>query len=117
MSKIVIEVSDYKDLTGTISVIQKITKKGISEIKNNITAHRPVYEGALFYNDHDEVADKLIALVRDLAKINTQVAVYELDEDDDASDLSKYEDSLISPMIMLNIIQKHDDEIERQQSL
>lgn len=117
MSKIVIEIENYKDLVKTIAKVKDVTKEGVASVKSNITNHKPVYEGKLFYNDHDEISNDLISLVKGLGSIETQIGIYEVDEDENIENFEDFEDSKITPAELLNILQKHDDEIIRQQNL
>ncbi|WP_144264093.1 hypothetical protein [Filimonas lacunae] len=115
MSKIAIEIIGYVDLPGTISVIKKVTGKGIAEIKHCIEVQLPVWEAILFYNNHNEVATGLADIVKKLPAIGTQLAMYELEESDDATNLTRYQDCIITGEMLMNMLAMHNDEIDRQQ--
>jgi len=113
MSKIVVKVEDVTRLADVIPAIRKITGLGISDVKQRIESGRPLVEYALFYNDHDEIAERLRELMAELPRHGAKLRLFELEEGEEFESMpnaSKYE---ISPEAMENILLSHERGLER----
>jgi hypothetical protein len=114
MSKIVVKVENVTRLGDVMPAIRKITGLGISDAKQRIESGRPLVEYALFYNDHDEIAQRLRELMTELPKAGVKLRLFELDEGEEFESMpnaSKYE---ISSDVLENILLRHERELERQ---
>jgi hypothetical protein len=114
MSKIVVKVENVTQLGDVMPAIRKITGLGISEAKQRIESGRPLVEYLLYYNDHDEIAQRLRELMTVLPRSGARIRLFELDEGDEFEslpDASAYE---ISSDVLENILLRHESELERQ---
>ncbi len=113
MSKIVVKVENVTRLGDVMPAIRKITGLGISDAKQRIESGRPLVEYLLFYNDHDEIAQRLRELMTVLPRSGVRLRLFELDEGEEFESMpnaSKYE---ISSDTLENILLTHERGIER----
>lgn len=115
MSKIIVEITGYTDMVKTIGAIIKVSRAGLAAVKRSIENKTPVYQATLFCNDHDDVSDALISLIKNLNSAKAQFRLYEVEEGEIVEAFAGYQNCIISPIELLNILQRHDEEIERQQ--
>lgn len=114
ISKIVVKVENVTRLVDVMPAIRKITGLGISEAKQRIESGQPLVEYALFYNDHDEIADRLRELMTELPRHGAKLRLFELKEEEEFESMpnaSKYE---ISSDNLENILLMHERGLERQ---
>lgn len=102
MSKIAITINQRVPAPIIIS-IAKTLKITIGEVKQRISQDRPIYEGTLFMNDHDDVAGLLNNIINTLKAADTPFRIYELDESEELSSLQR-ENNETSPDILENIL-------------
>jgi hypothetical protein len=114
MSKVVISL-DTEVPNNVLMDIRRTTDLSLAEIRQSISSGQPFAEFPLFYNDHDEVAQKLRSLVSVLTSNSVTASFFELEEDEeltsDNRDLTE-----ISSTTLLNILEAHDSGIERMES-
>jgi len=114
MSKIVVKVENMTRLGDVMPAIRKITGLGISDAKQRIESGRPLVEYTLFYNDHDEIAQRLRELMTELPQVGAKLRLFELEEGEEFEsipDASAYE---ISSDDLENILALHERELDRQ---
>ncbi|REC61462.1 hypothetical protein DRF65_16120 [Chryseobacterium pennae] len=116
MSKIAIIINNDSVSANTLFELKKVTGESVDAIRKNISDHKPIVEGLLFYNDHDEVSEKLFKVVRDLAKNDITYSIFELEEDEEYNTIDS-KNQEISADTLYNIIEEHNREIRRQEDL
>jgi hypothetical protein len=115
MSKIAIVVQENVTVP-ILMQIKKIINDAIDHLKLNIDEHNPIYTGNLFYNDHEQIAEKLLSLTAFLNDQDIDYVIYELDEEDSFDDIkSNSEMYTITLETMKNILDSFSSEVERQQ--
>jgi hypothetical protein len=106
MGKIVIAAQT--DKTDAVTDLRKhLPGKSIGEIRQALTTGAPLVDRVLFFNDHDEAAVQLNAVVADLQKHGIEPRVYELDEDEHVSQLVD-SDKQESVEYLRNILDRHE---------
>jgi hypothetical protein len=114
MSKIVVKVENGTRLADVMPAIRKITGLGISDAKQRIESGRPLVEYLLFYNDHDEIAQRLRELMTVLPRSGARLQLFELDEGDEFESLPDASEYEISSDVLENILSSHERGLERQ---
>jgi hypothetical protein len=114
MSKIIVKVETVTRLADVMPVIRKITGLGISEAKQRIESGRPLVEYALFYNDHDEIAQLLRELMTELPQVGVKLRLFDLDEGEEFDSLPNASAYEISSDVLENILSLHERGLERQ---
>jgi hypothetical protein len=93
--------------------IKRIINDSIDRLKINIDEHNPIYIGNLFYNDHQQIAEKLLSLTALLNDQHIDYAIYELSEEDSFDEIkSNAEMYAISLETMKNILDSFTNEVE-----
>ena len=106
MSKIVI--AGQTDKTNAVSDLHKLLPgKSVAEIRQALSTGAPLVDRTLFYNDHDEAAAQLKAIIAALRKHGVEPRVYELDEDEDVESLID-SDKQESVEYLDNILERHE---------
>lgn len=113
MSKIVFTVDGSVD-SGSLMELKQITSASINDIRRAIETGSPISEYALFYNNHDEVAQSLRNLVSFVSSHSMNASFFELEEDENLQDLSNPSDFEISSETLINILDQHDEGLLRQ---
>ncbi|OCA77130.1 hypothetical protein BBI01_01315 [Chryseobacterium artocarpi] len=116
MSKIAIIINSDTVSPKALFELKKTIGTGVDEIKENILDKRPVFEGVLFYNDHDEVSEKLFKVIDELKKNDVPYSLFEL-EDEEKYDVIDSKNQEINDEVLRNIIEMHNREIRRQEDL
>ena len=113
MSKIIVKINNKGNINKILKDLKNITGLGISEIKKNIENHKEFVAYKLFYNDHNEIAEKLIKLINILSSQEMHYNIYELDTSEQLNieNADLYE---IDAQTLLNILDEFDREVERQ---
>jgi hypothetical protein len=101
---IVMIVDDGGKSNEAIRLLKKTTDLGIGEIVTRLKERRPILEYPLFFNDHEEVAERLRDLVSNLPRLGVSFRLFELHEDVAFA---------LSPEGLRNILEMHE-EIARQ---
>jgi hypothetical protein len=113
MSKVVVFL-DTEVPNNVLMDIRRATDLSLAEIRQSIGSGQPFAEFPLFYNDHDEVSQKLRSLILILTSNSVTASFFELEEDEelnsDNRDLTE-----ISSTTLLNILETHDSGIERME--
>ncbi|RYZ25409.1 MAG: hypothetical protein EOP49_44665 [Sphingobacteriales bacterium] len=118
MSQIAIVVKGTEADAAALLKIKAVTGQSVQDIKTAIQEQKPVYTGVLFFNDHDEVAEKLKSLLDSLDKNGLGYSIYELEEGEDFANVAGQEQAYaITKETLLNILQTFDRERERQENL
>lgn len=105
MSKIVIAART--DKTDAVAELRRhLPSKSVAEIRKALSTGGPLVDRTLFYNDHDEAAAQLKAVIADLQKHGIEPRVYELDEDEDVTSLID-SDKQQSVENLDNILERH----------
>jgi hypothetical protein len=117
MSKISIVILEKlsNEQLGTLKQI--LPDKSLMEIKKNCSDGSPVFEARLFYNDHDELADKLKKIIVLTENEKIRHKIYELDDEEEFNKIASKEIFEISEVTLLNILDSFDRERERQSNL
>jgi hypothetical protein len=113
MSKIVISLDSEISNTALID-IRRVTNLDLSEIRQSVSSGEPLVEFPLFYNDHDEVSQKLRNLVSIFTSNSIEASFFELEEDEELN-LDNRDLTEISSTTLLNILEAHDSGIERME--
>lgn len=110
MSKIVVKVDNITNRNDVISCIRRITGLGMSDIQRKIQSGETIGEYVLFYNDHDEVASTLRALISEVKKTGSTVSLYEISENEDFAALPDIADYEVSEEVVNNIIDQYEQD-------
>ncbi|HEX9047476.1 MAG TPA: hypothetical protein VF988_10655 [Verrucomicrobiae bacterium] len=95
MSKISLSVVKFSDFMAVARCLRPITGQSIAKIREAVEDGSPLFQQELFYNDHDEVADRLRRI---LASFEESSITFEVFEDE----------RLISATVLRNILTAHD---------
>lgn len=114
MSKIAIVIQE--NVTAPVLMqIKRIINDSIEHLKVNVDEHNPVYTVNLFYNDHEQIAEKLLSLTAFLNDQRIRYVIYELDEEDSFDEIKRdAETYIITLETMKNILDSFSKEVERQ---
>ncbi len=94
--------------------IRRTTDLSLAKIRQSIGSGQPFAEFPLFYNDHDEVSQKLRSLVSILTSNSVAASFFELEEDEELNSDNR-NSTEISSTTLLNILEAHDSGIERME--
>jgi hypothetical protein len=111
MSRIVVVVTDTPDVSRTVSALRRFAALPVSEAASRIKARTPILEWDLFGNDHDEVAEKLRALMDEVPSSGAQIKLFELPERRAFRSVDEEKPQEISPATLRNILAAHDEGI------
>jgi len=95
MSKISLRVAKSSDFMAVVRCLRPITGQSIANVREAIDGGSPLFQQTLFFNDHDEVADRLRRI---LASFEESSIAFEIFEDE----------HLISATVLRNILDAHD---------
>jgi hypothetical protein len=118
MSKIVVIGRDVPSDRRAVAFarIRRITGKAISEISRNLRLGEPLVVENLFLNDHDEVAERLRMLLRELPTIGVRLTLFELPTGQDVDEMPPSHEE-IQIEILENILNAHDDRKKARQKM
>ncbi len=89
--------------------LKKITGVSLVSLEKCWSAHKPIVDYAMFYNDHDEVSKKLREVISLLKEENIKFSIYELDEDMEYVQNSETELDKIDEETLINILDSHSN--------
>jgi hypothetical protein len=113
MSKISISLNSEVP-NAALMHIKRITSLGLNEIRQNVGTGQPFFNALLFYNDHDDVAQKIRDLISTFNSNSVEASFFELEEDEELNQ-SNRDISEISSDTLLNILEAHDFGIAKTQ--
>jgi hypothetical protein len=113
MSKIIVSLNTEVP-NNILMDIRRATDLSLAEIRQSINSGQPFAEFLLFYNDHDEVSQRLRSLVSILTSNSIAASFFELEEDEELN-LDNRDLTEISSTTLLNILEAHDSGIERME--
>jgi hypothetical protein len=113
MSKISISLNSEVP-NAALMHIKRITSLGLNEIRQNVGTGQPFFNALLFYNDHDDVAQKIRDLISTFNSNSVEASFFELEEDEELNQ-SNRDISEISSDTLLNILEAHDLGIAKTQ--
>ena len=114
MSTIVIFVADPAMSATAIMRLQRITGRGIAEIRNAITQGEPIFEREIFDSDYEEHAAMIRGIVRHLQEASLPSKIYEIPEGETMESCSFVDECQISIEVLNNILDQADAELDRQ---
>jgi hypothetical protein len=113
MSKIAVTI-DSAVFNNVLMDLKRETNLSLAEIRQSIGSGQPLAKFSLFYNDHDEVSQKLRSLVSIFTSNSVAASFFELEEDEELN-LDNRDLTEISSTTLLNILEAHDSGIERME--
>ena len=114
MSIVVIFVADSTMPAAAIVGLQRITGRGIAEIRNAIIQGEPIFEREIFDSDYEEHAAVIRGIVRQLQDASLPSRIYELPEGETMESCSFVDQCQISTEVLGNILDQADAELDRQ---
>ncbi|WP_294925887.1 hypothetical protein [uncultured Paracoccus sp.] len=111
MSKVAILVQQEKNLPA-VANLAKILSLSLGEARSRIAEGKPLYEGLLFMNNHQEVSTRLRSLVTLLEQVEIPFRIFELEEDENFS-FAPHDETEIDSETLENILLEWE---RRQQS-
>ena len=110
-------IEDVRDELRMIKTLRGLTELPIGEVRERLVGGKPIGEYVLFENDHDSVAAVLRQMVREVPLAGGRLRLFELGAHARLGGIETLARNEITSTILENILQAHDDEIERQQDL
>ena len=81
MVKILIYIKKANNVKGTdLMQLKKVLNLSLTEVKNKLVDNSRLIEYPMFYNDHDEVTDKVFRIINVLKKSEMEYSVHEVPE-------------------------------------
>jgi hypothetical protein len=106
VSKIVIAAQTEK--TDAVADLRRhLPGKSVADIRKALSTGAPLVDRKLFFNDHDEAAGQLKAVVAELQRHGIEPRVYEIDEDANVESLID-SDKQESVEYLDNILARHE---------
>lgn len=107
MSKAVI-VIDQSEVSGkALMAIKPLTGASLADLKLAIGGGLPILSEKLFYNNHDDVSQKLKSLLSVLHTESVSYSIYELDEESEFKNEADHSVDKIDEETLLNILNSH----------
>jgi hypothetical protein len=106
MGKIVIGAQTDK-VDAVADLRKHLPNKSVGDIRHALTTGAPLVDRLLFFNDHEEAAAQLLAVIADLQKHGIEPRVYDLDEDEDVTTLIDA-DKQSSVQRLHNMLERHE---------
>jgi hypothetical protein len=106
MSKVVISF-DTEVSNNVLIDIERATANSLTELRQAISSGKPFAEFLLFYNNHNEVEQKLRNLISIFNVNSVEAKFFELEEDEEL-DLNNRDLTEISSDTLLNILEAHN---------
>lgn len=113
MSQIVIVPRKRNIESSILFLLKNKIGENITLLKSHFENETPLYKCNLFYNDHDEVVDKLLGITSILESHSIKYGIYELDEDEPYN-IETARPNEIDLDTMKNIIDSFNEEREKE---
>jgi hypothetical protein len=118
MSRVAVVVTNVgEQKTKVITLLREVTGSAFSVITEAIKNRQPILERKLFYRDHDDVAVALRRLTGGLTRLGADYELYELPEAQAFLAADKSRVHRISPDVLENILQAHEEGLNQQQEI
>jgi hypothetical protein len=114
MSKIAIKVEITEPRSEVLAAVRKATGMGFSDIRERILGGRPVVEYVLYYNDHDEKAQRLRDLLAQLAPLGVRPRIYELEEGRSLEELPDPAIYEVTTEFLVGLLDDYDYDMEHR---
>ena len=116
MSRIVFILDDAANRADIVMRLQRLTGRGLNEIRNALTDSSPVVEIDLYEGDFDSHATLLRSVLNCINEFSLRSKIYELPEGQTMKTCSFVDKCEISSEVLLNILRSDEEERDRQLS-
>lgn len=103
------------DRATAITLLRKLLRKSILEIKDSVGRKTPIYEGALFPREQKNFARELASTMEALEKVGGVLRVYLVPQEHVNGGRSQW--MQLSVQVLRNMADASDAELERQREL
>ena len=114
MSNIVIFVGDKVADASVLVKIQRVTGRGLSDIRNAIQHGTPIFEREIFDANYEEHASTIRAVIGCLEDASVPSRIYEIPEGETMKSCSFADKCQISAEVLRSILDQADVELGRQ---
>lgn len=115
MSKIVMLVRD--DSLAALKALREATGAPYAELRDRVRSGRPAAEFVLLLNDHEEIAARLLTLVRELLGQGVHFSIFEIEAEEQFDLVPDLHACAMTPDVLENALKQHERETARQKRL